>query len=182
MKQHGDGLVLLNVDITHKVIRMDNALEHIRRIMETTRKVDPKEMVNQKLRGTIVLTKYNINTYRIDDVDFTRTPYSTFQKANGESTSFAHYFSAKYCETVTDMKQPLLLVTPIRNKTRRREGHGPVYLVPELCHLTGLSDEMRANFTLMKELAKHLHKSPMERVEALNDFMAQLQEKTQVRM
>ena len=27
---------------------------------------------------------------------------------------------------------------------------GPVYLVPELCNMTGLSDEQRANFKLMQ--------------------------------
>jgi aubergine len=29
-----------------------------------------------------------------------------------------------------------------------------VYLVPEFCFMTGLSDEQRANFTLMKDLGE----------------------------
>lgn len=33
-----------------------------------------------------------------------------------------------------------------------------IYLVPELCEMTGLTDEHRANFTLMKELSTIMHK------------------------
>jgi aubergine-like protein len=33
-----------------------------------------------------------------------------------------------------------------------------IYLLPELCEMTGLTDEHRANFNLMKEMGQHLHK------------------------
>ena len=48
---------------------------------------------------------------------------------------------------------------------------GPIYLVPELCFMTGLSDEQRANFQLMKALVP-LSNRPSEqslmRVRAFN--------------
>ena len=37
---------------------------------------------------------------------------------------------------------------------------GPIYLVPELCFMTGLSDEQRANFQLMKALGEHTRQDP----------------------
>lgn len=44
------------------------------------------------------------------------------------------------------MNQPLLI-----NKDRRTGNE--VALIPELCQLTGLTDAMRADFRLMKDLA-----------------------------
>lgn len=38
-----------------------------------------------------------------------------------------------------------------------RTGHN-VCLVPELCEMTGLTDSMRANFNLMKDLSRVLHR------------------------
>ena len=32
---------------------------------------------------------------------------------------------------------------------------GPIYLIPELCNMTGLSDEQRANFSLMKAMGEY---------------------------
>lgn len=39
-----------------------------------------------------------------------------------------------------------------------------VYLLPELVHLTGMSDEQRKNFNIMKMLAPFTKLSPQERV------------------
>ena len=33
---------------------------------------------------------------------------------------------------------------------------GPIYLITVLCFMTGLSDEQKANFTLMKEIVDEL--------------------------
>jgi hypothetical protein len=37
-----------------------------------------KEAVQKCLIGVIVLTRYNNNTYRVDDIDWDQTPKSTF--------------------------------------------------------------------------------------------------------
>lgn len=45
----------------------------------------------QKVLGMTVLTGYNNKTYRIDDVDFTITPASTFDR-KGTDVSIKHYY------------------------------------------------------------------------------------------
>ena len=47
---------------------------------------------------------------------------------------------------------------------------GPIYLVPELCFMTGLSDEQRANFQLMKALGDHTRQDPKRRTQTLMKF------------
>lgn len=47
---------------------------------------------------------------------------------------------------------------------------GPIYLVPELCFMTGLSDEQRANFQLMKALGEHTRQEPKTRTRTLMKF------------
>jgi aubergine-like protein len=47
------------------------------------------------------------------------------------------------------MGQPLLVSMP-KDRDRRGGIEGPVLLVPELCNMTGLTDEQRANFKLMQ--------------------------------
>lgn len=44
-------------------------------------------------------------------------------------------------------------------------------LVPELCYLTGLTDEMRSDFKVMKDVATYTRVSPNQRQLALNTFI-----------
>lgn len=46
-----------------------------------------------------------------------------------------------------------------------------VYLVPELCSPTGLTDDMRSNFKLMKEVTNLTCISPLKRQTALREFI-----------
>ena len=41
----------------------------------------------------------------------------------------------------------------------------PVFLVPELCNMTGLSDAQRADFNLMKDLAIYTRYIPMTEID-----------------
>lgn len=44
-------------------------------------------------------------------------------------------------------------------------------LVPELCYLTGLTDEMRSDFKVMKDVASYTRVNPNQRQLALNSFI-----------
>lgn len=86
--------------------------------------------------GTVVLTDYNNNTYRIDDVDFSTTPGDSFPMKNGERITYVDYYKKKYGIRISNSRQPMLVT---RSRTRDRQaGEGErVYLVPELCRATG---------------------------------------------
>lgn len=88
--------------------------------------------------GTVVLTQYNNNTYRIEDVDFSTTPDSSFALKNGDNITYTNYYRTKYGITIRNSKQPMLVT---KSKTRDRQAGEAerVYLVPELCRATGAS-------------------------------------------
>jgi len=95
--------------------------------------------------GCTVVTKYNQKTYRVERVDFGMSPSTTFDK-QGTQVSYQDYYKTRYNESISDPNQPLLI-----NKDRKTGNE--VALIPELCQLTGLTDSMRADFKLMKDLA-----------------------------
>ena len=73
----------------------------------------------------------------------------TFEK-NGEHVTYKQYHESRYTQTrVTDPQQPLLVATP-KEKDRRAGRNDIIQLIPELCSMTGLTDNQRANFKLMQ--------------------------------
>jgi len=118
------------------------------------------------------MTSYNRKTYRVDDIEWSTTPKSTFDM-QGQQTTFIEYFRKKYNKDIRDHDQPLLVSRP-KKKDLHRGQLGPILLIPELCQMTGLTDEMRANNGLMKALATHLHTDPNARIAKINDFMHRL--------
>jgi aubergine-like protein len=85
----------------------------------------------------------------VERVEFGMSPETTFDK-QGTQTSYKEYYKARYNEDISDPNQPLLI-----NKDRKTGNE--VALIPELCQLTGLTDAMRADFRLMKDLAQIVH-------------------------
>lgn len=55
-----------------------------------------QEEITKKVVGTVVLTRYNNRTYRVDDIMWAKTPQDHFQCRAGESMSFEEYY--KYVE------------------------------------------------------------------------------------
>jgi aubergine-like protein len=50
-----------------------------------------------------------------------------------------------------------------------------VCLVPELCYLTGLTDEMKNDFRVMKNIAMYTRITPNQRQAALKKFLSNIQ-------
>lgn len=102
-----------------------------------------ENFTNQVL-GMTVLTAYNNKTYRVDDIKFDMTPASTFETKNG-SISFVEYYKTKYNIIIKDANQPMLVSLQKDKKIRGGESE-LIALVPELCRVTGLSEEMRKDY------------------------------------
>jgi len=73
----------------------------------------------------------------------------------------------KYDSTVKDMNQPLVVTKD--QKTGRE-----IFLVPELCKMTGLTDDHRKDFNLMRDMGKILHKSAEERKSEMAALMNEI--------
>ena len=104
-----------------------------------------RSSVEKALLGCIVITRYTNKTYRIDEIDWDKSPTSEFTNKNGEAVPLVKYYADKHGKTVRDTKQPLIISTPPLRE-QRAGNTGPIWLIPELCNMTGLSDEQRANF------------------------------------
>lgn len=54
-----------------------------------------------------------------------------------------------------------------------QEGKKDFYicLIPELCFMTGLTDEMRSDFKVMKDVATHTRVTPNQRMNALRTYL-----------
>lgn len=160
-----EGGVLLNIDVCFKVVRSDTALNYLKDITAkaATRGVDPKDAVQLAMKGCTVVTRYNQKTYKVDRVDFAQSPETTFDK-QGTPTSYREYYKTRYNENISDANQPLLI-----NKDRRTGNE--VALIPELCQLTGLTDAMRADFRMMKDLSVILHTNAEAKIKEIKNLM-----------
>ncbi|KAK6617689.1 hypothetical protein RUM44_005277 [Polyplax serrata] len=166
--QESDGGLLLSCDIKHRVLRSETAYE----VLTTISKLNPQNFraaTAKELLGQCVLTRYNNNLYRIDDIDWNQTPLSTFKLSSGNEISFLEYYKTQYNIDIKDLKQPLLL------SKEKRKGKVDVTqlicLVPEICHMTGLTDKMRNDFHVMKDIATYTRITPIQRNYSFKKFM-----------
>ncbi|XP_063696838.1 protein aubergine-like [Culicoides brevitarsis] len=169
IRQHEND-ILMCAEISTKVMRMETALDVLSRC--TQGHGDFREVFAKSMMGTTVLTDYSNKTYRISDVDWKQSPMSTFETKSGPVT-YVEYYKKKYNITIRDTKQPLL-ISKSEDKRQRSGECDLIALVPELCRLTGLTDEMRSNFRLMKAVAEHTRVGPAQRVRRLLDFNRRL--------
>ncbi|XP_077281671.1 piwi-like protein Siwi [Temnothorax americanus] len=170
--------ILLCAEITHKVMRQESLL-HMLMDIKNRGSRDYRTEFGHAVVGMMVLTDYNNLTYRIEDVDFNASPSSTFSMKSGVQVSYQDYYWNKYQIKIQNVTQPMLVT---RNKPKQRNA-GPgdyVYLVPELCRATGLTDNMRENFHLMKALAVHTCISPESRIDKLMRFNSRLRQEPKV--
>jgi aubergine-like protein len=84
------------------------------------------------------------------------------QGKDQKPTKFLDYYKQKYNVNITDVKQPLLISRPRERMMRRGEdtSNEPVLLIPELCIMTGLTDQQRGDFRLMKDVAEYTRTAP----------------------
>lgn len=165
--------VMLCADVSHKVLRQQTVLEALYELHNSLKNQKKENSFHaeatKRFVGEIVLTRYNNKTYRIDDINWEANPKAEFQMRD-ETISYADYIKRRYDREVKDLSQPLLISKP-KAKDLKRGVTGNILLLPEFCAITGLSDELRANFTVMKDLAQHTRVAPVQRVKTLETFM-----------
>ena len=167
IRQHEQG-ILLCCDVSHKILRTDTVLEQMEEVLNKDR-ANFRTSSEKLLLGQIIMTRYNAKTYRIDDISWDKKPTDSFESSKGEMKTYIEYYQEKYNRVIRDGKQPLLVSMPTLRE-KRAGASGPVYLVPELCFMTGLSDEQRANFNLMKAMGDYTRQDPAKRTQTLMKF------------
>ncbi|NXK82380.1 PIWL1 protein, partial [Amazona guildingii] len=153
--------IMLCVDVSHKVLRSETVLDFMYSLYYQVEEQRFRDTCAKELIGLIVLTKYNNKTYRVDDIDWDANPQCTFRKSDGSEISYVDYYKRQYNQEITDLNQPVL-ISQCRRKGRNMMP-GPVVLIPELCFLTGLTEKMRNDFNMMRDLAVHTRLPPEQR-------------------
>lgn len=161
--------IMINMNVIHKVLRNDTALDTINKIKN---KRDGERELMEELQETfkncVVLTRYNNDkTYIVDSVDPAKTVRDCFSTKQGEK-SYVDYYKEKYNISIREPNQPLLVCKDLKKNT-------VIHLIPEFCYLTGLTDEMRSNFNLMKQMATITKGQPGEKmkecINLINTFL-----------
>ncbi|XP_058715410.1 piwi-like protein 2 isoform X2 [Poecile atricapillus] len=170
-----DGGLFLMVDSIHKIIRSDSVLSVMQNIHSQSQRTFQDECTKQ-LVGSVVMTRYNNRTYRVDDIDWDKTPKDTFTLASGQEITFVEYYSQTYGITIRELDQPLLVHKP--KEKLLPEGKRQlelVLLVPELTFLTGLSD-LRKNSRILKEVMWEMIQSPQQHYRRLTSLLSRIRE------
>jgi len=159
--------LLMKADIVWKIIRQDSVLAYMKELIDRFPR-SPQTTISEELIGNIVMTDYgNNNFYRIVEVIFDENPSKMFDTAEG-SISYVDYYWTKYHAKILDLNQPLLLA-------RRGSKNTPcVKLMPELCRLVGLSENMRKNETFKMALIKQTRLNPAQRQSMTAGFVGRL--------
>lgn len=165
--QEYEGGVMLNCDASFRVLRTITAYDIMHEATKQSRNM--RENVMKALIGSVVLTRYNNKTYRVDDVSWDMNPCSSFTSHDGTEISFVDYYKRSHDLQIKDLAQPLLINKAKRNVKDTEEKL--ICLIPEFCFMTGLTDEMRSDFKVMKDIASCTRVTPEKRQYALQKFM-----------
>ena len=68
--QPHESKTLMCVDISSKILRTDTVLDQLSSIRKNVKLGEFPDRAKRALMGSIVMTRYNNKTYRIDDIDF----------------------------------------------------------------------------------------------------------------
>lgn len=63
-----------------------------RNMLYQQRKEKFQDECAKELIGSIAITRYNNRTYRIDDIEWNKSPSDTFLLMNGSKTTFVEYY------------------------------------------------------------------------------------------
>ncbi|KAJ0068202.1 hypothetical protein NL108_017257, partial [Boleophthalmus pectinirostris] len=173
--KHLDGGLLLNVEVIHKVLRNDSVLD-VMNVLYQQSKENFQDECTKELLGSIVITRYNNRTYRIDAIEWNKSPKDTFTLTDGTKTTFVEYYSKNYGITIKEMDQPLLMHRP---KERSRPGGkqvitGEILLVPELSFMTGIPEKMKKDFKSMKDLTKYINVSTEQHTHSIKQLLKKI--------
>ena len=87
------------------------------------------------------------------------------------SISFLDFYKERYGLSIQDRKQPMLVH---RTKRAAVQEEICIYLVPELCFMMGLSETLKNDFRVMKEIGENTRLQPNQRQANIEKFLVQL--------
>lgn len=164
----------LIIDYCTKIARSQSLwqeiLERCDQLMERGRNEDIAfdQAIEEVALGQQCIADYgNKKVYRIAGIEEKMTPMSPFPKNEKKFKTFYDYFLKTYKYKIRDREQPL--VYAIQKRRTMKNGkkvviENKIHLVPEMLRATGMTDNQRADFRLMKEVAQYTKLDPKDRM------------------
>jgi len=155
--------LVVNIDPLSKVLSQKSVLTHIEQLVGNRTLHTPavmKQLRRELIRST-VYTRYNHMSYIVENIDFEKSPLSTFEYAptkgaKKQPTTYIEYYKVKK-EIIRNTSQPLL-------KTSGRGGQS-IYLIPELCLVSDLDPMAK------RELPKICSVQPPDRTKRIANLI-----------
>ena len=191
--------LLLNVDVVTRVINTKTVAQYLSEIKADFPPSDNKgfkKYAKVHLKFRTVLTRYgDCKSYLIDKIDFKHnpndeyidTPYQLKQQYPklADKINLVDYYKLAYNISFKNTDNPPLLISKykiIDPETRQQKTLDKRVrkLIPELCFLTGLEDEIREDHKMMQELSFYTKKSPTDRINLIKALVNELTSSTVV--
>ncbi|TEB19963.1 Ribonuclease H-like [Perkinsus sp. BL_2016] len=153
----------LTVDSLYRAIHRKTVLESMIQYIDSLmaevamEQVDVESEWRRRCENALVFAFNNGRMYRVKRVRFDVTPSTTFTLSGGKAKkggvgsgemSYIDFYRRFHNRIIYDPNQPMLeAVSEKKSET--------VLLVPELCALTGLTDEMKKDRMLMQEVLQY---------------------------
>lgn len=182
INEHDAG-ILMALDVIHKVVRTDTVHTMLREMFtgdKSQGRSEWKARARRELPGKIVLAGYSNKTYKIDDIDFSLKASTYTFNYRDEEITLIEYMKRAHNVNLNDPNQPLLIVRPTERQ-RRGGREDNIFLVPEQCFLTGMTDKMLADYDLKASMASVTQQCPRIRVQTLNDFLQKFHSKERIK-
>jgi len=161
------GFYLL-INVKNKFLNKMNCYQKLKELRQEFPR-DFRRESEKFFSGLIVLTIYGTpRTYTLKGVNFDATVSNRTIKIQktGEEITLKQYYEQNYPEMRIEIKdQPLLVVEQKRSDGTLEE----IFLVPELCKLTGIDDKAAGD--IRKNMTRTTRLRPNEKMESIQGFM-----------
>jgi aubergine-like protein len=173
--------IYLQIDYASRCLNTTTVLSYLTNLQSRGfSNADIKEEIKDK---TVIARYGNYRLYKISDIEFNNNPKTkTFQFRDNPNISIAEYMQQAYNVKIKEVNQPLL-ISIVEPKVRRGRSAPTgqkleskmVYLVPELCYMTGITDELKNDHEFMKPLSEYTKLEPQKRVDKYKDLLQQFE-------
>lgn len=161
----------LQIDVMCRVLSKKNVIETIAAnldgldVMAFQTDEEVAEEWRRSCVNATVVSQYNNRVYQVKALHFNMSPSSKFEmhireERKVETLTYTEYYQAYYGKDIVEFNQPLLEAHPEHNGET-------VFLLPELCALTGFSEELRRDKTALTDALKLAKVAPGDRYAAI---------------
>ena len=178
--ENGLYLMVLNMNKYVSGKTMYEKIKQIKEENEGIRESEIREIIEEYIEDhKTVLTSYgSMRAYRIERIDFDRTPSNTsfnIKVEEGTKTiNLINYYETQYRTSIKDKDQPLLVAeNKIKNKKLLSNGssieknENIIYLVPELVYITGMEND-RNSRGRRQDIISKTKSNPQQRFNEIN--------------